>query len=188
MYTSLLNAVGSRFSIDGVHQPDNANKDMRGWEENMDREDKNILNILQEGIPLHQRPYRAIGEKVGLCEEEVLSRIKNMKKGKIIRHMGFLFNYKKLLFTSTLVAMKVPKERLNEVAEMINSYPEVTHNYAREDEFNLWFVLVAESTTRIKKILGEIRAKTELEDILELPMRRKFKLKLNLNPEEGLSQ
>lgn len=152
----------------------------------MDREDKRILKILQEGIPVREQPYKVIGEKVGLSEKDVLSRVKKMKKEKIIRHMGFLFNHKKLSFTSTLVAMKVPEERLNEVAKLINSYPEVTHNYARDDEFNLWFVLVAENREKIQDILKKIKLRTGLKDTLELPVKKRFKLKVNISPDGGI--
>lgn len=152
----------------------------------MDTTDKKILEILQLKLPLTLRPYHAIGVKLGLSEEEVLSRIKRLKREGIIRHIGFLFNYRELGYTSTLVAMKVPWERVDEVAKLINSYPEVTHNYARDGEFNLWFVLVAENREKIQDILKEIRLKTKLNKILDLPVEKCFKLRVRIDPDMGV--
>lgn len=154
----------------------------------MDTIDKKILEVLQEDIPLDPHPYRRIGDKLGLSEEDILCRIKRLKREGIIRHIRFLFDHKKLSFTSTLVAMKVPEKKLDEVARIVNAYPEITHNYARRDEFNLWFVLVAKDRGRIQSILQEISSKTGITNLLELPVERQFKLKVNITPQGGLSK
>lgn len=152
----------------------------------MDNKDRKILEIIQEGISITPRPYQDIGERTGLEEKEVLFRIERMKKRGIIRHLGFLFNHRRLSFTSTLIAMKVPEEKLDEVSKIVNTYSEITHNYSRDNEYNLWFVLVVENKKRIQSILAEITAKTGINNILELPAQRQFKLKVNINPNGGL--
>jgi hypothetical protein len=80
----------------------------------------------------------------------------------------------------TLVALAVPPERIEEVAEIINRYSGVTHNYVREDEYNVWFTYIAESKEKLQQVLASIRKKTGLNDMLILPATHTFKVNVNL--------
>jgi hypothetical protein len=92
-----------------------------------------------------------------------------------------VFDSKKLGYHSTLVAMRVPPEKIEETARIVSSYNGVTHNYEREDKFNLWFTLIAESKEKIEEIIAEIRQKTGISDILNLPAIRLYKIKVNFD-------
>lgn len=147
----------------------------------MDEIDRKILNNLQKDFPVSTRPYQVLGRKLGFSEKDVFSRVKKMKRAGLIRRLGASFDSRKLGFKSTLVGMKVPAKRLKKVISIVNRYDGVTHNYLREDEFNLWFTLIAPSQGTIKSILRQIREKSGIEDILNLPAKRLFKISVNFS-------
>jgi DNA-binding Lrp family transcriptional regulator len=147
----------------------------------MDTIDKKLLNLMQNEIPIDKRPFKLLGEKLLLTENEVLERVNNLKNQGIIRRIGGIFNSRKIGYTSTLCAAKVPENRIDEVAGCINDYYEVTHNYLREDEYNMWFTIITNSNENLNNILQEIKEKTALDQIISLPSVKLFKVKVALN-------
>jgi DNA-binding Lrp family transcriptional regulator len=147
----------------------------------MDPVDKKLLNRIQSDFPVESHPFKTLGDELGLSETEVINRIKSLKDQKIIRRLGAVFDSKKLGYHSTLIAMKVPPEKIEETAHIVSSYNGVTHNYEREDKFNLWFTLIAESPEKIEEIITEIQHKTGISDILNLPATRLHKIKVNFD-------
>jgi DNA-binding Lrp family transcriptional regulator len=139
--------------------------------------DRDILNRIQSGFPITTRPYRTIAEDLGLSESEVLKRISRLKASGIIRRIGGNFTPEKLGFVSTLCAAKVPEEKIKQFAEVVNQYPGVTHNYRRENTYNIWFTFIAPSMDEINANLKQIAAETGVSDILNLPATRVFKIK-----------
>ena len=143
----------------------------------IDDVDKAILNRIQSDFPITSRPYRTIAEDLGLSEGEVLKRVSRLKASGIIRRIGGNFTPEKLGFVSTLCAAKVPEDKISQFAEVVNRYPGVTHNYRRENTFNIWFTFIAPSMDEIKANLEQIAAETGVTDILNLPATRVFKIK-----------
>ena len=141
--------------------------------------DRAILNEIQSHFPLVPRPYEEMGRRVGATEAEVLARVKNMHDAGIIRRIGANFTSRKLGYTSTLCAARVPPESLEHFAEVVNRYPGVTHNYLRKHRFNVWFTLIAESRERLAEILEEIRGASGVDEILSLPAKEVFKIKVD---------
>ncbi len=148
----------------------------------MDDLDRKILAVIQDDFPLASRPYAVIGQKVGCSEEEVFRRVMAMKREGVIRRIGGNFDSRKLGHVSTLVGLRVPADDIERVAAHISSYPEVTHNYQREDSVNLWFTIVARSRDRLEEILREIRQRLPEVEMLELPAKKVFKLKVRFDP------
>lgn len=146
----------------------------------MDEVDKKILNAVQLDFPLVRKPFEELGKGLGLKEDEVIRRIKRLCKEGAIRRIGPIISTKKTGGTSTLVAMKVPPERVDEVAGIINQYDEVSHNYLRPANYNIWFTLSAESEERMREILRDIKEKTGCEAI-NLPTKRLFKIGVKFN-------
>lgn len=149
----------------------------------MDNLDRQLLNLIQEEFPLTARPYLEIGRRLNLSEKEVISRLERLKKVGIIRRIGAVFDLRRLGYVSTLCALKVPPERLQEVARVVNSFPGITHNYLREHEYNMWFTLIGPSRQHLEEVMEEIKVRTGLTDLLELPAERSFKIKVNFNLE-----
>jgi siroheme decarboxylase len=145
----------------------------------MDRIDREILNEIQSHFPLRSRPFRELGKRLALPEKEVLSRVARMKREGIIRRIGANFNSRRLGFTSTLCAAKVPPDKLTTFIETVNQYPGVTHNYERDGEYNIWFTFIAESPEIIEQGLAEIRTATGVEELISLPAEKIFKIRVD---------
>ena len=144
----------------------------------MDKIDSQILHELQYNFPLNEKPYEVIARKLKISTEEIWNRVQMMLNEGVIRRMGASFDSNKLGFRSTLAAVSVDSELVNRAADIIGQYYEVTHSYLRNDEFNIWFTLIAVDNNRIENILEQIRKSLGLErsKVLNLPMKRLFKL------------
>ena len=142
----------------------------------MDDIDIRLLEMVQEGFPLVRRPFQALGESLGISESEVLVRLERLKCDGLIRRIGPIMDLRKLGYSGVLVAMKVPEEKADKVADIVNEYEEVSHNYLRPNEsgYNLWFTISAKEQ-RILAALDEIRLKTGMKQLV-LPTIRIFKI------------
>ena len=144
---------------------------------NFDDIDKAILNRIQSDFPIEQRPYRAIGKDLGISEDDVIERVRRLKADGIIRRIGGNFSPEKLGFVSTLCAGSVPAEKIEDFTRTVNEYPGVTHNYLRNNTYNIWFTFIAPSREIIAENLDEISEKTGITDILNLPATTVYKIR-----------
>ncbi len=103
--------------------------------------EKNLLNEIQQDIPVVDRPFIALAEKVGASEKDVIEAIKRLKEVGVIRQISAIFDTRSLGYQSSLVAAKINPEHLDEAAAIINTHPGVTHNYARNHDYNLWYTV-----------------------------------------------
>jgi siroheme decarboxylase len=150
---------------------------MEAPETPLDDTDRAILNRVQSDFPITARPYLALAEELGLTEEEVIARVRRLRQAEIIRRIGGNFVPGKLGYVSTLCAARVPPGRVAHFAEVVNRNPGVTHNYLRENEFNVWFTFIAPSMEEIEARLKEIAQETGVTEILNLPATAVFKIK-----------
>lgn len=141
--------------------------------------DKRILNRIQQDIPFTAKPWRKIAKGLKVSEPRLLKRIDSLKKRGIIRRISATFNPRRVGYVSTLVAIKVALADIDAAARKLNSYPEVTHNYKRDSEYNLWFTLVAKNRQKISRIIGRIKKDKKINGVLELPAVRLFKVDVN---------
>jgi len=145
----------------------------------LDEMDRLILNEIQSNFPIDAEPYLELAEKLGCSEAEILERVQNLKDRAIIRRIGANCNSRKLGYTSTLCAARVPQDHMKKFVEVVNSYPGVTHNYRRDHAYNIWFTLIAPSVEEIERILREISDLTEVREIMSLPAERLFKIQVD---------
>ena len=142
----------------------------------MDDIDRKLLNEIQSDFPITKRPYEDLGDRLDCSEEEIFKRVKRLRKEVIIRRIGGNFDSKRLGFATTLCAAKVPDDKINRFVEAVNQYPEVTHNYLRNHQYNIWFTLVAQDVKVINRYIEEIIQYTGVREILNLPAVRTFKI------------
>lgn len=143
----------------------------------MDDLDKAILNRIQSDFPITSRPYQNIGEDLGIQESEVIERLINLKNKGIIRRIGGNFVPGKLGFVSTLCAARVPEEKLEHFAQVVNKFSGVTHNYQRDNTYNVWFTFIAPTRQSITENLASIARRTGVTEIIDLPATRVFKIR-----------
>lgn len=139
-----------------------------------------ILNRIQGDFPVSEDPYADIGLALGVSGQEVLLRVRGLVERGVVRKVGPFFDARKMSYVSTLCALDVPVERIDEVAAVISAYPEVTHNYLRAGMPNLWFTVIGESKAAIQKIIGEIEEKGGVGPVADLPAKKMFKVKVDL--------
>ncbi|WP_373035614.1 Lrp/AsnC family transcriptional regulator [Sulfurimonas sp.] len=142
-----------------------------------------ILSRIQKKFPLVARPFKVIADELGMSEEEVLSILQEQKNSNIIRQTSAIFDTKRLGYKSSLVAFKVPSDKISAAVKIINSHPGISHNYERNHDFNIWFTLgVAPDSKlgldRTVEILAEL---TEADDYIMLPTLKLFKINVKLN-------
>ncbi len=153
----------------------------------MDLTDRNILNIIQTRFPLVERPYADIGAETGLDEDEVIERIGALKDRNVVRQISAIFDTRKLGYKTTLVAMRFPAERLDAAAQVINEHPGVSHNYARNGNFNLWFTLAVPPYEDLAESVEQMAVRTQAETYRLMPTIKFFKIGVNFDmvKEEG---
>jgi DNA-binding Lrp family transcriptional regulator len=153
----------------------------------LDETDKKLLNLMQGSFELGPRPFAHVAGLAGIPEEEVLTRVKRLLDGRIIREITPIFDTRALGYSSMLVAAKVDPEFPHRAAQFINTHPGVTHNYLRDHDFNLWFTLATEpgSPLGLDGTIEVIKAKTGAHSIRQLPTLKLFKIRMDLEMEKG---
>ena len=145
----------------------------------LDRVDRDIVNRLQDGFPICERPYAAAAEALGIEEDELLARLQRLLEAKTLTRFGPLYNVEQAGGAFVLVAMSVPEEDLERVVEIINAMPQVAHNYQREHRLNLWFVLATATQAEIDTAVEHIEKRTG-HTVYAMPKMREYFLELKL--------
>jgi DNA-binding Lrp family transcriptional regulator len=138
------------------------------WRSDLDEIDAALIDGFQSGFPVEERPFRAVGEVLGVTEAEALARVERLRERGVFRRFGAVLN-PPVIGSSTLAAVSVPEDRFEAVAEVINGYRQVNHNYRREHEWNMWFVVTAGTRAKRDAILDAVEERTGLP-VLRLPM------------------
>ena len=134
----------------------------------LNEKDIKLINRIQRNFPLCEDPFGQIAEELGFKKAWVIERTKELQVQSIISRFGSVAKRKNDNF-STLAALKVPSERVNDVAHLVSSYDEVTHNYLREHEYNLWFVVHSSSEKKLSSVLEDLRQHMDFP-MLNLPV------------------
>lgn len=146
----------------------------------MDKLDYKIINSLQDDFPICQAPFAALAADFDVSEALLMERVQALLDQGTLSRFGPLYNVEQFGGQYSLIAMQVPATELETVIKVINSYPEVAHNYERDHRFNLWFVLACESRERLPEILDEIQQKTG-HRTYDMPKLEEFYIGLKLD-------
>ena len=143
----------------------------------MDATDKAVLNMIQSEFPVSSRPYRDMADRLNLTEDDVFDRVESLRARGIIRRLGGVLDSGRLGYVSALAAMKAPADRIDQVADAISSYPGVTHNYLRDDVYNIWFTLICHGKRDLDRTIDEMKERSGISDVLVLPATKTFKIR-----------
>ncbi|HOU35946.1 MAG TPA: hypothetical protein PLJ26_01020 [Candidatus Omnitrophota bacterium] len=142
----------------------------------LDSQDRLILAHLQDGFPLDPRPYAAIARRLHIPVSCIKARAALFLKKGIIRYIGAVIDTKKAGFMSSLAALAIPRSRVNAAGNIINEYPQVTHNYLRDDEYNMWFTVSCRTVGSRAELVRRICKETGASKCLDLPTVKVFKI------------
>ena len=142
-----------------------------------------LLYRMQNSFPMTQKPFHQLADELDSKPEEIIALVKKLKDEKIIRQTSAIFDTKRLGYKSSLVAFKVPKERVEQAAEIINQHPGVSHNYLRNHDYNIWFTMAVapDSQLGLEKTIEILQEKTGAEDAIILPTLKMFKISVKMD-------
>lgn len=139
----------------------------------LDDLDRSIINRLQDGFPLIERPFKAVADELRCDEHQLIERIERLRALGVLTRFGPFFDAEAMGGAFCLCAMAVPGDRFDAVSEIVNAHPEVAHNYERDHTLNMWFVLATETLADIERTAEEIQSETGL-DVLQFPKLEEF--------------
>jgi DNA-binding Lrp family transcriptional regulator len=145
--------------------------------QDIDQRDRELLNALQEEVPLASTPFAIIGQQIEMSEKEVIKRTERLKRDGIIRQLGAHFDMRSLGYRSSLVAARVQEERVEQAAGIISAHPGVTQNYRRNHELNLWYTIAVGPTSRLglEKTIELLGEEAGCEIVRPLPTLKLYK-------------
>jgi len=146
------------------------------WRADLDDVDAALIDGYQSDFPIRERPFAVVGEELGVSEAEALARVERLREAGVSRRFGAVLN-PPVIGSSALAAVEAPEERFDEIAKVVNGYRQVNHNYRREHDWNMWFVVTAGSRETRNAILDEIEERTGC-GVLRLPMLTDFYIDL----------
>jgi len=147
----------------------------------MDSLDKKILTAIQSGLPAEERPFDALAARLRMDADELLGRLRLLTQAGVIRRIGPVFDSRRLGYVSTLVAARIPPERLVEVAQEVSRLPGVTHNYERRHAWNLWFTIAAPSAEAVEAAFERLRQETGTKEFHSLPAEAVYKIRVQFD-------
>lgn len=145
----------------------------------MDQIDRDIVNSLQTGLAVCERPYLDAARRLGLQEDELMTRLGRMLAEGVLTRIGPLYQIERMGGAFTLAALHAPAEAYEQVAQRVNAFPQVAHNYAREHELNMWFVIATETPDEIEEVIAAIELETGC-GVLNFPKFREYFVELKL--------
>ena len=144
----------------------------------LDAIDRALVNRLQRGLPVVAHPYAEVAGELGLAEEDLLARLDRLLADGVLSRFGPMFQIERAGGRFTLAAIAVPPDRFEEVAAIVNAFPEVAHNYERTNRLNMWFVLGTETPAQCADAIRRIELATGLP-VVDMPKEREFRVQLH---------
>ncbi|WP_206485687.1 Lrp/AsnC family transcriptional regulator [Thalassotalea sp. G2M2-11] len=138
-----------------------------------------LINVLQHGLPVCEKPFEQVAEQVGSDEQTVISTLNQLLEQKVLTRFGPMYDAACLGGAFTLAALSVPDDKFEQVTEQVNSFEQIAHNYKRDHDYNMWFVIATESQQEIEQVVKAIEAKTGFS-VLNVPKLEEFYVGLYL--------
>ncbi|HJV52182.1 MAG TPA: Lrp/AsnC family transcriptional regulator [Noviherbaspirillum sp.] len=145
----------------------------------MDDIDRAIINQLQGGLPICERPYLEAARGIGIGEEELIERLSQLLERGVLTRVGPLFQIERMGGAFTLAALHAPEDRYDQIAERVNALPQIAHNYTRTHELNMWFVIATETPDEIDRVIDQIEQDTGCT-VFNFPKSREYFVEMKL--------
>ena len=149
-------------------------------------EDARLIDHLHGGFPLDDRPFAVVGEALGWSEARVIERLHQLLAQGVLTRFGPLFHIERAGGQFVLAAIEVPEERFDAVNLVVNSFPEVAHNYRRTHRLNMWFVVAAETPALAQQALQRIEETIGLK-VYAFPKEEEYFVELRLSATQALN-
>ena len=153
--------------------------------DSLDVTDRRLLNRLQSDFPLVPQPFALLGELLGISTEEVLERLRALRESGVVRQLSAIFDANRVGYHSALVSFSVPEERLETAAVVVSAHPGVSHNYGREHEYNLWFVLAVPRSADLDAVVTDLAERARATKHHILPALKLYKIDVELDVVEN---
>ena len=145
----------------------------------MDQIDRDLINGLHGGLAICERPYLEAAQRLGLSEDELLARLTRLLADGVLTRVGPLYQIERMGGAFTLAALHAPAEQFEQVAQSVNALPQVAHNYARDHDLNMWFVIATETPGEIDTVIAQIERETGC-NVFNFPKSREYFVELKL--------
>ncbi|MBF0249114.1 MAG: AsnC family transcriptional regulator [Alphaproteobacteria bacterium] len=149
----------------------------------MDAADRRIINALQGGFPVSERPFRDAAVELGLDEGDLIRRIERLQADGYLSRFGPLYDAENMGGAKTLAALSAPEAEFERVTEQVNAFDAVAHNYQRAHDLNMWFVVCSDTPGGVKETLDAIEAETGLK-VYDMPKLEEFFIGLKFELDE----
>jgi len=146
----------------------------------MDETDRAIVNALQGGFPVCDEPYAAVARTLGIGEQELIDRLRGLLERGVLARFGPLYQVERMGGSFVLAALSAPDEDFDRLADLVNAFPEVAHNYRREHRLNMWFVLATETPDGQQEAITRIERETGYP-VFNMPKIREYFVELKLH-------
>jgi DNA-binding Lrp family transcriptional regulator len=153
----------------------------------LDLTDRRLLNALQGELELVERPFAAVAGTLGIDEDEVLRRTRALREAGVLRHLSPIFDVFRIGYKSALIALSVPPQRMQAAAAVISAHPGVSHNYAREHRFNIWYVLAIPRELDFEATVESLASRAGATRTIILPAKKLFKIAVNYDMVDGVT-
>ena len=145
----------------------------------MDQIDRDLINGLHGGLAICERPYLDAAQRLGLSEDELLARLTRLLANGVLTRVGPLYQIERMGGAFTLAALHAPADQFEQVAQCVNALPQVAHNYARDHDLNMWFVIATETPGEIDRVIARIEHETGCS-VFNFPKSREYFVELKL--------
>lgn len=142
-------------------------------DDTLDQTDRDIINALQYGFPISDHPYREAAESLNISENELLERIQSLLERGVLTRFGPLYHAENMGGALSLCAMKIPARQFDDVADQVNAFSQVAHNYERDHAMNMWFVLATETLQEKQQTLKKIERQTGFR-VYDMPKEKEY--------------
>lgn len=156
-------------------------KSHEGLNETMLNElEKKIVFAIQSDIPIVERPYRLLAERLQIDEETFLNTLRGLCERGIVRRLGATLRHQKSGYeANAMTAWQVSEERVEAVGQAMAKYREISHCYRRDPApgwpYNLYTMIHARNEEACRAIASAISRETGVDTYILLFSRREMK-------------